>query len=241
MEKSKVLIRIFCIALAIAVFCSSILFALAQKSNSVFSPPLSFSLVIDAGHGGIDGGAVGVTTGNKESDLNLDVAFLLNNYAKNNLTVTLTRQSVDGLYGDAGAGFKRRDMQKRKEIIQSVNPDIVVSIHMNKFPSPTRRGAQVYYQKGDDISMGFASVMQEMLNTYINIPKLNRAFSIGTGDFYICKIKKPTIIIECGFLSSPEDDKLLAQKSYRDKIAYTIYNGIISYFMQNTTFIPSLN
>lgn len=241
MEKNKLLIRFFCIILAICSFFISVYFSLCKKETIALTPPKSFSIVLDAGHGGIDCGTIGIKTGNKESDLNLDTVFLLKEYLSSSLSVSLTRDNQDGLYGEYSEGFKRRDMQKRKEIIESVNPDIVVSIHMNKFPSPSRRGAQVYYQRGDEKSKELANVVQEMLNTYINIPTQNRSYSANTGDFYICKIKKPTIIIECGFLSNEQDDKLLSQKSYRKKLAYVIYNGIISYLLKSTTFVPNLD
>ena len=239
MDKRKLLLRVFCILVALSTFVSSLIFSINKKSNSTLSPPLSFSILIDPGHGGIDSGAIGVKTGNKESDLNLDLSFLLQKYlTKSNLAVTLTRQNQDGLYGSYTDGFKKRDMQKRKEIIQNQNPDLVVSIHMNKFPLSTRRGAQVCYQKGDDISQTLATLVQESLNTYINIPILGRSFEPISGDYYVCKIKKPAIIVECGFLSNEQDDLLLSQKSHRTKVAYTIYNGILSYLIKESIFIP---
>lgn len=239
MDKRKILLRIFCTLIATVTLVSSLIFSLNKKNNSAISPPLSFSVLIDPGHGGIDSGAIGIKTGNKESDLNLDLSNSLKKYlSASAFSVTMTRENQDGLYGTVSDGFKRRDMQKRKEIIESTNPDIVVSIHMNKFPSPTRRGAQVCYQKGDAISQKFAESVQQSLNAHINLPELGRAFEPISGDFFVCKIKKPAIIVECGFLSSPDDDILLSQKKHREKVAYTIYNGILSYLIKDSAFIP---
>ena len=161
---------------------------------------------VDAGHGGMDGGVVGRKTGVKESDVNLAVSFRLRDVLTDmGFDVILTRKTEAGLYDTATRGFKKRDMQKRKEIIQNQNPDLVVSIHMNKFPLSTRRGAQVCYQQGDATSQTLATLVQESLNTYINIPILGRSFEPISGDFYVCKIKKPAIIVECGFLSNFEE------------------------------------
>ncbi len=221
------------------IICVVLCLSSWNNRNEPVSPPLSYSVVIDPGHGGIDSGAIGVKTGNKESELNLDLSFELEKYlSTGGLDTLLTRTTHDGLYGDSSNGFKRRDMQERKRIIEEADPDIVLSIHMNKFPSASRRGAQVYYQKGDEQSKALALVVQEVLNTRINIPELGRGFEPGEGDFYICKIKKPAIIVECGFLSNPSDDSLLSKKSYRKRLAYTLYSGIVQYLVRETAFTP---
>ena len=93
-----------------------------------------FTVCIDAGHGGVDGGVTGVNTGVKESDLNLSVSRLLKEHFEScGITVVMTRKTKDGLYGTATSGFKRRDMEKRREIIEQSKPDMVISIHMNKY------------------------------------------------------------------------------------------------------------
>lgn len=237
MKKTSISLKIICISMIIVTSITSFYFAIQKKENNALSPFLPYKIVIDPGHGGVDGGAIGVKTGNKESDLNLDLSFQLQEYLlASDFSVTLTRQTQDGLYGEANEGFKRRDMEKRKEIINSTEPEIVVSIHMNKFPSPSRRGAQVYFQKGDEVSEEFARAVQSELNRKINQPQVRRDFFAQSGDFYICKIKKPAIIIECGFLSNPEDDLLLAKSSYRKDLAYVIYQGIINYLVQTSEF-----
>lgn len=239
MKNSSRLLKIFCIFLIVVTAISSLCFSLIHEEDGALSPAHGYSVVIDPGHGGIDSGAIGVKTGNKESDLNLDLSFFLRDYCENGgISTLLTRETQDGLYGNLESGFKRRDMEARKNAILSYSPDMVISIHMNKFPSSARRGAQVYYQQGDTQSKKLADAIQLMLNTYINIPEQNRSFTSSEGDFYMCKIKKPAVIVECGFLSNVEDDLLLAQKSFRKKIAYTVYNGIVDYLMQSTLFIP---
>ena len=102
-------------------------------------------IVLDAGHGGIDGGVSGVSTGIKESELNLKVVKKLETYLISaGMSVTITRNSDAGLYGVATKNLKRKDMEKRRDIIKSVEPHLVVSVHMNKYSLSPRRGAQVF-------------------------------------------------------------------------------------------------
>lgn len=126
---------------------------------------LAYTIVIDAGHGGIDGGVIGTKSGVKESDLNLKVARELYGLLKENgFNVIMTRTDENGLYGDTSRGFKRRDMLARKEIINRAAPDLVVSIHMNFYSASYRRGAQVFFQKGSAAGKNFADAMQTALN-----------------------------------------------------------------------------
>ena len=93
-------------------------------------------LVVDAGHGGIDGGVVGVKTKRKESDVNLSIAYLLKDRLTDaGFSVTMTRTTDQGLYGTTLPGIKRRDLEKRKEICERAAPTFVVSIHQNFYPS----------------------------------------------------------------------------------------------------------
>ena len=105
--------------------------------QALFSPQAVFSaadetqaIAIDAGHGGMDGGVCGVKTGVKESDLNLEIALILKEQLQElGFKVLLTRKTKDGLYDTTKKGFKRRDMQKRKEILQQENPSMIISLH----------------------------------------------------------------------------------------------------------------
>ena len=193
-----------------------------------------YSIVVDAGHGGVDSGTIGVITSNKESELNLLIANALGEYlTQAGVKVTYTRQTNDGLYGELTNGFKMRDMQARRDIITSANPDIVVSIHLNKFAIPSRRGVQVYYQTGRDSGETLAGSIQDIFNTHVNLPQSGRGYEAQRGDFYMCRcVSVPACIVECGFLSNPEDDRLLDTAEYRDQIAYYIYAGIMNYLMK---------
>ena len=221
------------ICLLAATLCA--LSCIAVSATPKASVGNTRTIVIDAGHGGIDVGTVGVVTGNKESDLNLIVSRCLEqNLSAIGFATTMTRTDENGLYGNESPGFKRRDMLKRAQIIGDAAPSLVISIHMNKYLSPSRRGAQVYFQKGDETSRVLANVLQSALNAEINLPEGGRAFEAISGDFYVCKTSPcPAVIIECGFLSNPIEDRLLATHSYRQRLANVIKNGICEYLALN--------
>ena len=190
------------------------------------SPRKTVTFVLDAGHGGVDNGVVS-KSGIRESDLNLEYTLLLKDKLSNiGFKVILTRQNKDGLYTNLESGFKREDMRKRREIIASSGADIVISIHMNKFSDTSRKGAQVFYQKGDQISQPLASCIQKTLNAF-----LDSTHSHLSGDYYIlqCLPNCPSVIVECGFLSNPDEAQLLASCEYKKQLVDYIFQGIILY------------
>lgn len=197
-----------------------------------YSPHLAgdYVIVIDAGHGGVDGGVLGTSSGVKESDLNLIYAAeLAEKFENAGFIVVMTRTDKSGLYGVATKGFKMRDMLKRKEIIEQAHPAIVVSIHMNKFRSSSRTGAQVFYQSGSDCGALLARNIQTALNAV-----LGKNYSSLGGDFFICRCGDcPSVIVECGFLSNKEEETLLQQDDYRSRLIDAIFEGIMLYFYRN--------
>lgn len=230
-----ILVILAVILLVLPMLCMSMSASLAT------TPKTQFCVVIDAGHGGIDSGAVGIATGNKESDINLDISLKLGKHLENlGLKVVYTRKTSDGLYGTTDSGYKRRDMEARRRITLQADADLLVSIHLNKFSSSSRRGAQVYHQSGDEKSIVLANAIQDVLNKSVNIPQQGRAFTASKGDFWMCKIIKPSVIVECGFLSNEKDDLLFDTTEYREQIAYLIFDGIVSYLTRETNFNPIL-
>lgn len=186
----------------------------------------AYVIVIDAGHGGIDSGVVGVSKKVKESEINLKIAFVLKDlFEENGFSVVMTRTTNDGLYGNTQKGFKRRDMEARKKIILSANADLVVSVHQNAYKQSYRRGAQVFYQKGSESGERFAKAMQQVFNQ-----RSKRNNEYLPGDFYICRCSNvPTVIAECGFLSNPQDEAKLLTEEYRKEVAVCIMKGCVSF------------
>ncbi len=186
---------------------------------------IDFTVVLDAGHGGVDGGVVG-NSGVKESDLNLAYAKETGRiFADCGFGVVYTRKDAGGLYGLATNGFKRRDMEKRREIIRSSSANIVISIHMNKFPQKTRSGPQVFYQEGREDGKALADSMQKAFNNFTG-----NSHAALAGDFFICRESPcPAVIVECGFISNPYEESLLCTDDYRGKLCQIIFNGVMLY------------
>ncbi len=187
-------------------------------------------IVLDAGHGGVDGGVTGKTTGVKESDLNLSVTLFLADILKDmGFEVTLTRKTEAGLYGAATKGFKRRDMEKRREIIQAASPDLVISVHQNLYPSSNARGAQVFYKKADSLGESFAAVVQEKLNVLYSEQGVKARKHTAAEYFMLDCAAVPSLLVECGFLSNAKDEALLVSELWQRRIAETIAAGVAAY------------
>ncbi|MDE7452879.1 MAG: N-acetylmuramoyl-L-alanine amidase [Clostridia bacterium] len=186
-------------------------------------------IVIDAGHGGVDAGVRGVETSKKESDINFEIATYLRGYFTDaGFKVVMTRRTQGGLYGLATTGFKMRDMKKRKQIIEESNADMVISVHQNFCPIPSRRGGQVFYDKGSECGKLLAESIQSSINC---MEQAVRQSSALTGDYYMLKCtESPSVIVECGFLSNAEDEALLIDKSYQKSFAFAIFKGAIAYY-----------
>ena len=187
------------------------------------------TVVIDAGHGGIDAGVLGVSTKTKESEINLYIAKYLRGYfADAGFNAVLTRSTQGGLYGTTTKGFKMRDMKKRKEIIEKNNADMVISIHQNYCPVPSRRGATVFYDKGSESGKAFAESIQRSLNAMDGCVTQNSPL---VGDYYMLKCtSNPSALVECGFLSNTLDEKLLITAEYQKAVAYAIFKGAVSFY-----------
>lgn len=217
---------------AVVIACSIMAFSAVKVSQS----KAPFTVVIDAGHGGIDNGVSGVNTGVAESELNLALAKLLReDFLTAGFKVVLTRTSSAGLYGATHASLKRTDMLNRRKIITGASPDVVISLHMNEFTLPSRRGAQVFYKGEDSFSVKLAECVQRRLN---GLREGDREYSALTGDYYVLNVSPcPAVLVECGFLSNPEDEALLVTEEYREKLAYTIFKGVIEYLTVNSAYL----
>ncbi|HHY81106.1 MAG TPA: N-acetylmuramoyl-L-alanine amidase CwlD [Clostridiales bacterium] len=198
---------------------------------AVFSSPADNKvIVIDPGHGGIDSGAVS-PSGTREDELNLKVAMKLKQYLTNhNATVIMTRETNEGL-----AARKSEDMRKRVELIKNSNADIVISIHMNKFPQSKYFGAQTFYMAGSEKGKKLAVCIQTKLVENL-IEGNNRKIKPADNLVILKASSAPSVIVECGFLSNAKEEALLKTDEYQEKIAWSIFSGIIEYFATEDTF-----
>lgn len=221
----------FLIALAVIIaagVCLGLCAGVGAKYASSVNPNMP-TVVIDAGHGGIDNGVQGVKTKTDEADINLSIARLLKGqFTGAGFNCVMTRTSEAGLYEDTSKGFKMRDMKKRKQIIEESGADMVISVHQNFCPLPSKRGGTVFFDKNSQSGTALALKIQEELNALPHNAKPNEAIH---GDYYMLKCtESPSVIVECGFLSNVQDDELLNDADYQRTIAYAIFKGAVGYF-----------
>jgi N-acetylmuramoyl-L-alanine amidase len=224
----------------IALFLSVIAFVLSAytlafrvlSGTSAHAFNDGLRIVVDAGHGGMDGGVVGRVTKVKESDVNLAVAFKLKElFTDAGFEVVLTRQTSFGLCDGQGKWTKNADMRKRKEIITQTNPSLVISVHQNSFPSaPSVRGAQVFFARKSEEGKRLALSVQKKLNAFYHALSVKERVAT-VADYYILECANvPSILVECGFLSNAGDEALLSSENGREKLAKSIFQGVIGFY-----------
>ena len=191
------------------------------------------SIVIDAGHGGIDPGKVGINDA-LEKDINLALALKLRDkFSQDSIRIILTRDSDTGLYSDGSTNKKAEDMQTRCKIISDASPIFTVSLHQNSYPSPEVCGAQVFYFGQSQDGKKLADMIQDSLISNVD-PDNHRVAKANESYYLLKKTPTPTVIVECGFLSNPTEADLLLTDDYQNQLVDAIYNGIQNYLSEST-------
>lgn len=238
--KKSLFFNSFCVLFLI--FCSFLLSGLnlAKPANATIAsafesetttadtvPSRNFTVVIDPGHGGTDPGSIGYKTKTHEADLNLTLSKKLKAKLEDaGISVVMTRDSEKAMVEGAGKKWKKEDMKARKELIKKTRPNLVISLHQNSYTNHSLRGAQVFYDKTSQSSKQIADLIQEEFKQ--NLDKSIKATS--PGDYFILKCSlAPSVIVECGFLSNIEEEKLLLDENYQDKIIDCIHKGIVRF------------
>lgn len=186
------------------------------------------------GHGAPDEGAES-SNGTTEAQTNLKIALKVQNLLEQSgASVILTRSDENAIYDLDKTTLKEKkisDIRNRVKVGNESSADIFVSIHLNKIPQEQYWGWQCFYQSGDEQSIKLANCLQDGLNEAIQ--KENKRVAMKLDTVYIMKhVEIPISIVECGFLSNPEEEKQLLEDDYQNRLAWGIYNGIISYFYE---------
>lgn len=194
----------------------------------------SKTVIIDAGHGGEDPGKVSSYSNLKEKDINLVIAFKAKELLeKENYKVIMTREEDKLVYEEGTTSvydMRKQDLTRRKKIMDESGADIVVSIHLNAFPDAKYYGAQTFYPPNSNESLKLANDIQKFLRDEVD-PKNKRQPQLKEDPIVILKnLVTPTTIVECGFLSNPDEEKKLGTDEYQSKIATAITDGINQYF-----------
>ena len=189
-------------------------------------------ILIDPGHGGIDGGAKS-KTGTIEKDINLQISLKLrDNLEEKGYKVYMTRDEDEGLYqkGNTVREKKREDLNRRVEMKKETECDIFVSIHQNMFPQSKCYGAQVWYASNDN-SYNLATIVQDSIKE--SVKDNNKRVAKPAAEAYLIlrdKYEGASILVECGFLSNPDEEARLKSDEHQNLIVEGISNGIDKYF-----------
>lgn len=226
----KITIVILCFSL-ICGFCIFIANEPINISTYSYNKTLS-SVIIDAGHGGFDGGAV---VGDVfEKDINLKIAntlaLMLRSYGIKVIQIRTDDSSVENDPSLTISARKKSDMQNRLNVAKNNPNSLYVSIHLNKFPLTSAKGAQIFYGVRSEESSALAeNIRSSVISLTQNDNK--RALKKGTKSTYILYYSPiPTVIVECGFMSNPTELKLLLDENYQQKISFAIFKGIIDFY-----------
>ncbi len=191
------------------------------------------TVIIDAGHGGFDGGA-SAADGTVEKDINLQISKKVCDLLRfNGINVIMTRESDTGTEDDESdtiAKRKKSDLANRLQIMKDNSDAIFVSIHLNKFTTSAANGAQVFYTKNYTQAYDLANCVQGSIKSLIQ-PENTRVVKQGTNSTYLLKnAAVPTIIVECGFLSNKAELEQLKNEEYQSQMAFAIVNGILDFY-----------
>ena len=231
--------NLFLSVILTACFCLGLIFLISDQVQTVSSNKILFSenpasssatptIIIDAGHGGPDPGKVS-ESGTLEKDINLNIALHLKELLENqDMNVIMIREEDKDLATDTNKR-KLSDIKERVNIMENSNADMVISIHQNSYPDPSVYGAQCFYPSNSEEGKKLATIIQNQIITSTNQTKIREIKS--NDDYYLLKHSPiPIVIVECGFLTNPEEETLLLAEEYQRKMAWSIHLGILQYF-----------
>lgn len=225
---------IMAIALVLTIaILSSFMFGknnVLTHSNAVVISPV---VILDAGHGGFDGGAV-ANDGTVEKDINLKITVAVAEMLKQSgFKVILTREndiSTDDVETDSIAVRKKSDLKNRLNLMKDYPDGVFVSIHLNKFTTSAASGSQVFYSGEEEKSKLLGDHIQRSIITLLQ-PENKRVNKQATSSTYLLyNATIPAVLVECGFLSNSQELKLLKTDTYQNQMAFCIFCGILEYF-----------
>lgn len=217
------------VCLTVAKLCTNIA---EENLLASIAAEKRMTVVLDAGHGGLDSGCVGIT-GALEKDINLSITMMLKDMLElNGFNVILTRDTDRSIHDKGVKGIrnqKESDMDNRLKIINESGADALIMIHQNKFTDSQYHGAQMFYSESSEGSDVFADIMQRRFVEYLQ-PDNDRETKECEKKIYLLENSKmPGLLIECGFLSNAEEEAKLVTKDYQKDIAFTVFSGLMEF------------
>ncbi|MBR6792431.1 MAG: N-acetylmuramoyl-L-alanine amidase [Ruminococcus sp.] len=229
--KRKIIVGALVLATSVAVPTA---FSLIGRSNEAVPVIADYTqqkpvIILDAGHGGIDGGC-STADGVPEKGINLNILLTLRDMLEiNGYEVKVTRDSDKSIHDKGIEGIanqKSSDMDNRHEIFNSEPDAVCISIHQNQFTDPKYSGAQMFYSDSNNSNEQLAGILQKKFAEYLQ-PENTREIKLCGKELFLCYYSdNPTVMVECGFLSNPEEAELLKTEEYQRKVAFTIFSGL---------------
>lgn len=236
MKKFRVKYRVVCIVLGLSLCCGAVLYG-AEKTELISQTSASLKenspvIVIDAGHGGMDGGCSDAD-GVPEKGINLNILLSLRDMlVASGYTVEVTRDTDISIHDKGIEGIasqKSSDMDNRLALFNKYDNAICLSIHQNQFTDSKYSGAQMFYSLSNSKSEKLAGILQNNFKQYLQ-PENNREIKQCGEELFLCYFSEnPTVMVECGFLSNEEEAEKLKTEDYQHQIAFTIYSSILQY------------
>lgn len=210
-------------------------YAVSRSDNAVYVstlPEEAEIIVLDAGHGGMDGGCSSAD-GTAEKGINLSIMLSVRDMARLFGFNTETTRETDMSIHDSGVegirAQKISDMENRLELFNKYTDAVCVSIHQNTYSDPQFKGAQMFYSSANPESARLASCLQGLFKENIQ-PYNDRETKLCGSELYLCHFcKNPAVMAECGFLSNPEEAELLKDTDYQRMTAFTVFEGIMKF------------
>ncbi|MDR1101990.1 MAG: N-acetylmuramoyl-L-alanine amidase [Clostridiales bacterium] len=220
-----------CLAVVLTVGATFVMLdRIGTPTKGATNPPVD--IVLDAGHGDVDSGAVGVS-GVEEKVLNLAVTLKVRDILlQNGISVGLTREGDAAIEPDTKKsirGRKRADMAYRQDFIVNSGAKAFVSIHMNTFSEEKYKGAQVFYSVNVSESKEFGAIMQTALQTVLNDGNMRKEKQVPSSVYIMKKLPMSAVLVECGFISNREEEALLRTDAYQQKMAEAIAKGVMDW------------
>lgn len=191
------------------------------------------TIILDAGHGGMDSGAVGIDNV-LEKDINLSIALKLKDlFDASGFNTKMTRDKDESIHSEDSGTIRSQkvsDLKNRLSMINSDPNNLLISVHQNKFEDSKYKGAQVFYSNNNTLSKELAQSMRASFVGLLQKDNNREIKPSPKGVFILNKSTVPAVIVECGFLSNSEDVKNLSDKEYQSKVAFTIFCGFLDFW-----------
>lgn len=204
----------------------------SNEKKDVAAEPEVFTVIIDAGHGGEDGGAIGVDKKTLEKDVNLSVSMYLGRLLESDGVNVIYTRTEDVLLYDRNVDYDGRkkslDLRARLDIAEQNPSAVFVSVHMNSFGDPKYSGMQVYYSDSAEDGRILAETLQKMAR-FLSPTNKRKIKKANSSIYLLDRAPGTAVLVECGFLSNYEECSLLSTEDYQKKVAFAIYRGIMDY------------